>query len=187
MVAVPDVPRMSVEQYLETDRFSNVRHEFVDGYVYAMSGGTQDHSIIGANLVTLLRTAVRGGPCRAYTSDIRAQLTSAAYVYPDASISCDPGDRRGAADVINFPRLAVEVLSDATRAYDRSGKFVLYQQNPAMEEYVLVETRRREVEVRRRQVDGRWVAQVYRDGDDVRLDSVAAVVPIAVIYEDSDV
>jgi Uma2 family endonuclease len=95
---VPDLPRWTAARYLEMERASPIKHEYVDGVVYAMAGGTQAHNAIVANLVALPRAAARGGPCRVYPSDMKVRVAADVYLYPDVSISCDPADRRDAAD-----------------------------------------------------------------------------------------
>ena len=93
MVAYVQRPRWSVKDYFELESFSPVRHEFIDGYVYAMAGGSTAHGLISANVIALLRPLLRGGPCRVFSSDVKVQVSSSRYVYPDASISCDGRDR----------------------------------------------------------------------------------------------
>lgn len=186
MGALATIPRWSVDQYLDLERISPVRHEYLDGYVYALAGGTQAHSVIYANLVAALRAAVRGGPCRVYTADMKVRVTERRFLYPDVSVGCDPADRRDAADWLAAPRLVVEVLSDSTAAYDRGDKFALYQQNEALQDYVLVHTRQQLVEVHSRQPDGGWVEQTYEPGATVVLPSLAVQIAVAAVYEDVD-
>lgn len=187
MAAAPAVPRWTVEQYLELERSGATRHEYVDGYVYALAGGTQAHSVISANVVALLRAAARGGPCRVHTADMKVRVSPDRYLYPDASVGCDPADRRDAADWLGAPRLVVEVLSESTAAYDRGDKFALYRENAALADYVLIETGRRAVEVRSRQPDGAWAARVYSPGERAALPGLAIALEVAAIYEDVDV
>jgi Uma2 family endonuclease len=184
MVAIPAIPRWTVPAYLDLERFSTVKHEYVDGYVYALAGGTQAHNAICANIVTLLRSAARGGPCRVYTSDMKVKAADEVYLYPDVSVSCDPDDRRDDRDWIAAPRLAVEVLSDSTAAYDRTDKFTLIARNAALVEYLLVDARRPAVEVRSRQPDGTWTIATHGPGESVTLAALAASVSVAAIYED---
>ena len=97
----------TVDEYLRLELESPVKHEYVDGHVYAMAGGTQAHSELGVVAVALLRTLVRGGPCRAFNSDLKVHVSPRIYFYPDASVSCDPRDRHtgeAAGSVDGFPR-----------------------------------------------------------------------------------
>ncbi len=97
---------MSVEEYLQLDRNSENRYEYIDGYVTMMSGGTLDHATIGANVISILRGLLRGSPCRVFTSDARVRLSEERYVYPDATVSCSEQDR-GQVDSVQQPRFIV--------------------------------------------------------------------------------
>jgi Uma2 family endonuclease len=184
---MPAVPRWTVDQYLDLERSSSTRHEYVDGYVYALAGGKQAHSVISANVIALLRAAVRGGPCRVHTADMKVRVSTERYFYPDASVGCDPADRRDDADWLEAPRLVVEVLSESTSAYDRGDKFALYRENAALQDYVLVETTRQTVEVRSRRPDGEWVARTYGPGERTSLPGLAITLDVAAVYEDVDI
>ncbi len=187
MVAQQVGPLWTVEGYLDMERCSTVKHEYHDGYVYAMSGGTQAHSQIAVNLLTLLRAGVRGSGCRALESTIRVRQSADDYVYTDAVVTCDPRDRVFGRDWIDYPTLVVEVLSPSTERYDRGKKFEEYKAIPTFCEYVLVEQRRREVEVRGRDDTGAWTLMTYGPTDDVVLHSLALTLPMDLIYEDSGV
>ena len=186
MVAQPQIgPIWTVEQYLVLERYSTVKHEYHGGYVYALGGGSQAHSQIAGNTLTLLRTGVRGSRCRALNPDIKIRQSPDDYVYADAVVTCDPRDDVPGQDWIDYPTLVVEVLSPSTERYDRSGKFEEYKNIPTFREYVLVEDRRREVEVWRRDDAGTWNLTTYGPGDDVALESVPLTLPMDLIYEDS--
>jgi Uma2 family endonuclease len=118
---------------------------------------------------------------------MKVRVNERRYLYPDASISCDPADRRDEADWLDAPRLVVEVLSESTAAYDRGDKFALYRENVALVDYVLIETARPTVEVRSRQADGSWAVREYGPGERVALPSLATELTVAAIYEDVDV
>ena len=187
MVAQQVGPLWTVQGYLDMERSSTVKHEYHHGYVYAMSGGTQAHSQIAVNLLTLLRTGIRGSDCRALNSDIKVQQSPDDFVYPDAVVTCDPRDRAFGQDWIDYPTLVVEVLSPSTERYDQGKKFEEYKAIPTFREYVLVEQRRREVEVRGRDAAGPWTSTTYGPADDVVLHSLALTLPMDLIYEDSGV
>ena len=178
-------PIWTVEQYLVLERYSTVKHEYHGGYVYALGGGSQAHSQIAGNTLTLLRTGVRGSGCRALNPDIKIRQSPDDYVYADAVVTGDPRDDVPGQDWIDYPTLVVEVLSPSTERYDRAGKFEGYKNSPTFREYVLVEYRRREVEVWRRDDAGTWNLTTYGPGDDVALESVPLTLPMDLIYEDS--
>ncbi|HEY6407275.1 MAG TPA: Uma2 family endonuclease [Ktedonobacteraceae bacterium] len=183
MVAPPHRTLMSIEDYLALDRSSvDARYEYIDGYAYMMSGGTLDHSTISINIISLLRSSLRDGPCRIYNSDARVRLSEGRYVYPDASVSCDERDR-GAGDMVLSPRLVVEVLSPSTEAYDRGQKFIYYRTCPTIEEYVLIETKLQAVDVYRRASATLWTLHLFGPGDRVELASLNIVFPISALYD----
>ncbi len=183
MVAQPHRLLMSVEDYLTLDRISlEVRYEFIDGYAYMMSGGTADHSVISINVTSLLRNLLRGSSCRTFNSDMRVRLADMRYVYPDASVSCDERDR-GTIDIVYSPRVAIEVLSPGTEAYDRGRKFGYYRLSPTLQEYVLVDTQQRSVEVYRRARENLWTLYAYGGGEQVQLTSLGISFLVDDLYE----
>jgi Uma2 family endonuclease len=186
MVARPQIgPIWTVEQYLVLERHSTVKHEYHGGSVYALGGGSQAHSQLAANVLTLLRTGVRGAGCRALNPDIKIRQSPDDDVYADAVVTCGPRDDVPGQDWIDYPTQVVEVLSPSTERYNRSGKFEAYRNIPTFREYVLVEYRRREVEVWRCDAAGTWTATTYGPAEDVVLDSVALTLPRDLSYEDS--
>lgn len=181
-------PLFTRDEYEEFEERAGERHEYHGGYVYAMSGGTLNHSQISGNVYALVRAAVRGSSCRAYTDAVRVRATASDDVYPDVSVTCDPRDltdmRRR---VIGYPTLIVEVLSPSTALYDQNGKFELYRQIPTLREYILIDSiSARWVEARRKDRVGAWSSTVYSGAQDVLFDSVGITVPMDAIYEDSD-
>src|SRR5262249_35607235 len=143
-------PLMTVEQYRELERASpSAKHEYFDGHVYLMSGGTRRrHSTLGGNTHNLLVEALGDGPRRAYNSDMRVRLAERVQVYPDASVTCDERDQENDEDdEIAFPHLIIEVLSPNTERTDRGRKLRDYQACPSVEEYALVHSEYQAVEV----------------------------------------
>jgi Uma2 family endonuclease len=188
VIAQQQGPLFTHDEYEEFEERAGERHEFHGGYVFAMSGGSLNHSQISGNVYALARAAVRGSNCRAFTEAVRVRATPNDDVYPDISITCDPRDladmRRR---VIAYPTLVVEVLSPSTALYDQGDKFDPYRQIPTLREYVLIDSiNRRWVEVRRRDDAGTWTPKVHGGADNVHLETVDLVVPIAAIYEDTD-
>ena len=111
---------MSVEEYLELDRNSqDTRYEFIDGVVKMLAGGTTNHSRICVNIVSLLHETLRGKSCQVFNSDLRVSISGSRYVYPDASVSCDPRDLENEGDILYSPLIIFEVLSPSTEARDR--------------------------------------------------------------------
>jgi Uma2 family endonuclease len=132
--------RFTPAEYLAWEEQQEIRYEYVDGEVYAMTGGTINHSQIAANLITILKNHLRGSGCRVLTSDAKVQTLAAnSYSYPDVSVTCDERDRN-ASKYISHPCLIIEILSPSTEAYDRGNKFRRYRRSTSLQEYVLVST-----------------------------------------------
>lgn len=180
---------MSMEEWRELERNSHdIKHEYIDGQVYAMSGGSLAHSRIGINVVRALEDALGEGPCRVYNSDAAARLSSRRYTYPDATVTCDEHDRPTAENMeIQSPRVIVEVLSDSTEAYDRGKKFHFYRACPHVHEYVLIASKYQAVDVYRRTQQGWTTFQSYGPGDIIELESIGVSLLLAVLYRRSDV
>ncbi len=184
MMALSHDPTMSVEEYLQLDRSSiETRYEYIDGYVTMLAGGTLDHATIGANIISILRRSLRGGPCRVFASDARVRLSRTRYVYPDASVSCDEHDR-GRNDNVQSPRLVVEVLSASTESYDRGRKFAFYRECPSIQEFLLIDSQRPMLEVYRRERHDFWLLRAYRMDEVVELTNLGVHFAVSEVYED---
>jgi len=185
MAAHPQPPRWSVEAYLEMERGSTVRHEYIDGHVYATAGGSLRHSRVSVNVLAVLQSLLRGGPCQVFNSDMKVRVDENNFVYPDASVTCDARDTGDdGLTFISHPTLIVEVLSDdSTARYDRGDKFeLLYKRIEELREYVLFDTRTMAVDLYRRSGDT-WSLQSYSAGYEIHLESIGATIPIAECYE----
>ena len=180
-------PFWTVEQYLDMEAHSTVKHEYHSGQVYAMAGGTQAHSIIASNMLSLFRVAVRGSGCRVLNSDIKIRQSAEDYVYADATVTCAPSDVRPDQVWIDYPVLVVEVLSRYTERHDRGDKFDGYKQIASLREYVLIESRRREAEVWRCDDAGVWRCTAYAPREGIVLRSVPLTLTMDQLYEDSGI
>jgi Uma2 family endonuclease len=180
MIAVREhFPRFTPEEYFAWEEQQIERHEYIDGEVYAMSGGTIIHSQISSNFNRLLGNHLRGSGCRTLNSDARVSiLASSHYVYPGVSITCDERDKT-TPKYITYPCLIVEVLSPSTEAYDRGNKFKLYRRNPCLQEYVLVDAETMAIELFRKTDGESWQIIDYEPGDMVELVSVKLTFPLA--------
>jgi Uma2 family endonuclease len=122
MVALSQTP-LTPDEYLQLEAESTVKHEYVDGEVFAMAGASDVHVTIAGNLFALLRSHVRGTNCRVYIADMKARVEARnCFYYPDVMVTCDERDR-ATSTYKRFPKLIVEVLSDSTEAFDRGDKF----------------------------------------------------------------
>ncbi len=191
MVAQRDPQHMTIDEWRELERTSHdSKHEYIDGQVYAMSGGSLAHGRIGSNTVRTLEDALATArkPCDVYNSDVAARLSPRRYTYPDASVTCDERDRSASDKTeVQAPRVIIEVLSDSTEAYDRGRKFGLYRACPTVQEYVLVATKYQAVEVYRRTPQGWAIYQSYGPGDEIELMSLEVRFPLAALYKNAGV
>ena len=184
MIAVPNSPKISVDKYFEWEARQEVRHEYINGEVFAMAGGTIDHSAIAANLIALLRPHVRGRNRRVLGSDAKVGISrNGEFFYPDLLVTCDDRDRSSAKAVF-YSTLIIEVLSPSTEAYNRGGKFARYRQLTSLCEYVLVSSERVCVEAFRLNERGKWELTPYGEDDLVQFASIDFECAIAAIYED---
>jgi Uma2 family endonuclease len=185
MVALKErFPKFTAEEYFRWEEQQLERHEYMDGEVYAMSGGTINHGDIALNLGVLLKTHMRGRGCKTLNSDCRVNVLGMdKYVYPDISVTCDDRDKT-TTQYITYPCLIVEVLSPSTEAYDRGNKFKMYRRNPSLQEYVLVSADTIEIELFRKTDTNDWRIINYQVGDTVELKSVNLTFPIEQVYED---
>jgi Uma2 family endonuclease len=185
MVALRELlPKFTPEEYFAWEEQQLERHEYMDGEVYAMSGGTINHGDIAGNFLSLLKTHLRGRGCKTLNSDCRVKILGMdKYVYPDISVTCDDRDKT-TSQYITHPCLIIEVLSPSTEAYDRGNKFKMYRRNPSLQEYVLVSAETIEVELFRRIETDDWRIINDRAGDTVELKSVNLTFPIEQLYED---
>ncbi len=176
-------PTMSVEEYFELEEnHPDTRYEYLDGYVYMMSGGSANHATISGNIYAILRSLLRSGPCRAYNSDMKVRVSEKRYFHPDVTVSCDPCDR-GTADLIQSPRLVVEVLSSSTEARDRGKKLQCNLSCPSIEEYLLVDSRSMRIEIYRKEQE-KWIYDAFEADDEVELTTLSVRFPVADAYED---
>ena len=183
MIAVPQPHKMTAEAYLTWEAQQETRHEYLDGQILAMSGGTLPHNDLAINLLILMRPMVRASGCRINLADAKVNVIKLnAYFYPDLVVSCHPEDL-AAQDAITHPTLIVEVLSPSTRDYDRGDKFKSYRALSSLQEYVLIDSNRVAVEYFRRG-DGRmWLYTLYEASETLVLQSLGIEVAVDAIYE----
>jgi Uma2 family endonuclease len=175
---------LSPEAYLEAEKDSPIKHEYIQGQIYGMAGASDAHVTITANVVALLRNHVRGSGCRIYVTDMKARIESLnIFYYPDVMVTCDQRDRN--FDYFKrYPCLIIEVLSDKTEGFDRGDKFTDYSELETLQEYVLISQKRMRVESFCRNSEGQWVLYRYNEGDELHLNSIGFHSQVEVLYED---
>jgi Uma2 family endonuclease len=181
-MALPHYPYISVDEYLILDRTSReVQYEYLDGELYMLAGGSNDHSLIAANLIGVLQQALEDSPCRVYTSDVRLQLSESRYVHPDIAVSCNQNDVEE-EDTISHPSFVTEVLSRTTETIDRGKKAIYYRECESIQEYLIIDSRRVYVELYRRDRDV-WHILTYKFGDTINLSCIDLQFPVAKLYK----
>jgi len=166
MTSTAPEPRLTFREYLDLEAKSEIHYQFFDGVVYAMSGGSPDHSRLAANVINTLATQLAGKPCQAFTSDLRVRvLETGLATHPDVTVICgslarDPEDNNTATN----PVVIVEVLSPSTERYDREEKFAHYRRIPSLASYVLISQEEQRLEVFSRNEDGSWTLREARTG-----------------------
>lgn len=180
---VSDGLYMTVEQYLALDESSDAKYEYLDGYVFLvrppsssyddqavdMAGGSVAHAALCARMASLLDQALVDSPCVVFTSDARMKVADRQYFYPDLTVAC--GEQTGT--MLTDPVVVIEVLSPATEKRDRGAKFKTYKALPSVQEYVLIGSENKAIEVHRREGNF-WRQYHYREGDLVELKSIGA-------------
>jgi Uma2 family endonuclease len=169
---------MTVTEYLEGEKVSEIRHELIDGEVYAMSGVKRSHALITQNISSMVWNHLKGSPCQTFSVDLKLRVGDNFY-YPDVMVCCD--DDSPDPYYQTRPVLLVEVLSKTTQQYGRTHKAEIYRAIPSLLEYVLIEQDRVDVEVQRRS-EG-WISRHYYMGESVALESVAAAIAVSEIYD----
>lgn len=182
--AIKTDPRLTFEEYLQFEESSDVRHELVEGHLYAFAGGTDRHSLITVNITGMLWNHLRGKECRVYDSNMKVRVSERTAYYPDVMVACDPSDNHSLYR--ERPCLLVEVLSPSTHLTDRREKLVAYQTIESLQGYLMVYRDQHWVESYTRNNDGVWVHQDVPAGHDVWFPCVDLTVPVHALYEGVD-
>ncbi|TAE59357.1 MAG: Uma2 family endonuclease [Nostocales cyanobacterium] len=161
MIANHDI-YITPEQYLAIEEKSPVKHEYINGYIYAMAGASDPHITVTGNIFTLIRNHLRGSGCRVFFTDMKTRIeTINRFYYPDVMVTCDERDK-ALLNYKKFPCLIIEILSDSTEAFDRGDKFKDYENIETLQEYVLIDVKKPQVDCFRRNEQGLWVLQSYQ-------------------------
>lgn len=175
--------RWTIEKYLDYEEQTGIRHEYIDGEIYAMSGGTGNHSRIMMNAATEINIQLRKSNCYVNSSDMRVKISETKYVYPDFNVVC--GDAEFADDnrtMLTNPILVADVLSPSSAAYDTGLKSELYCSLPSLNAYLLIDQQRIFVQLYTLQEDG-WLLQEFKSLDDeIQLGTIDCTLPLSEIY-----
>jgi Uma2 family endonuclease len=177
------IRNLTVDEYLRFEESTMLRHEYVRGQIFAMSGSTFAHNVICGNLYAALHGFLKGSGCRVFQNDMKVMVKAAdCFYYPDIMVSSS------AKSVFqNSPRLIVEVLSPSTKQIDRREKLVAYRQLTSLCQYVLVHQNQTKIEVYVAGADGEWELYSLRAGDDLVLEALPDKqlrLPVAAVYDE---
>ncbi len=184
MASAATQPLMTWKAFVEFEKNSDEKHEYLRGEVWAMAGGTPEHGRLAANAIGELRTALKGRPCVVMSSDVRVRVRDTdRSTYPDTFVVCgklitDPDDDN---TIVN-PVVIVEVLSPGTEASDRGEKFAHYQHLESLKDYVLLSQKERRVEVFSRGAGASWLMTPYGPGQKVPLPSLGIELDLDAVY-----
>ena len=177
------ITTLTVDEYLDLEEISKIRHEYVDGQIHAMAGGTLNHNRIAMDFGRLLYDRMTGKNCEAFVENIVVRISAAIYYYPDVVVACDELD--GNESVIHNPVLVIEVLSKSTEKIDRREKMIEYQMISGLREYVIVTQEKMQIEVYRHDNAGEaWQGEIYTEPEqEVLFASVGVKMLVSEIYQ----
>jgi Uma2 family endonuclease len=184
---------LSPEEYLIWESKQDIKYEYENGKIIAMTGGTVPHSQIPANLAALLIPRLRGKRCKVSVSDAKISTRSGKYYYPDVVVSCDERDRFS-RDFLAYPTLIAEVLSPTTESRDRGIKQQNYMAIDTLQTYILITPERPRIEIYQRRGDRAWeyqsiaIAQTNFNQEDslIHITSIDLQFPLSILYENVD-
>ena len=181
-----NLPKLTSEEYFAWEEKQLEKHEYINGQVYAMSGGSVNHGRLAIRLTALFDTNLENSNCMTGNSNIKINIVETSnYTYPDASVTCDHRDQT-TPQYITYPCLIVEVLSPSTESYDRGGKFRMYRKNPVLQDYLLVSSTSIEMDLYHKKDTGEWLIINYQAGDTIELKSINLSFLIEQIYRNLD-
>jgi Uma2 family endonuclease len=173
---------LTFEQYLELEENQATRHEFVDGFMFAMAGASDNHNLISLNIASAARAATRGSSCRAYHTDMKLRTPNGVGYYPDIFITCADDDK--GKKVKHHPCLIIEVLSPFTEDIDRGEKLFNYQKCASLRMYVLVRQDKKFLEIYKRNLEGKWEYSILEEDGSLEFACAGFTMTLDEIYED---
>ena len=188
MVQSGRLHRYTYAEYVALENSSSTKHEYLAGEIYAMAGGSEEHSALAAEVLRALGNAVGDRPCRVHTSDLRIYVEATGLAtFPDGAMVCGkleqhpPSPR---ATALN-PTFLVEVTSDSSEEYDTTTKLESYQTIPTLRDYLVVSHRERRLTLHSRAADGTWISRVAISNGKLALSSLTAELLVDEIYRSS--
>ncbi len=185
MSATPVVKYISIEEYLQSEEAADGKHEYYQGEIFAMAGGTIPHNRIVRNTLTALDNFLKGKNCEVFPSDLKIHIEpNTLFTYPDINIVCgEPEKWNNRNDVITNPIVLIEVLSKKTQVYDRGQKFKLYRDIPSLKEYILISSLEVLIERYTKQSTGFWNFRETKNSDDAFIiEAIDFTCPVKDLY-----
>ncbi len=174
---------LTVEEYLHYEELSDIHHEYIQGQVYAMSGGSREHDLISGNIYMALRIHLKNGGCQVFSGNMKVRIRQLdLFYYPDVSVTCNPQDQE--KYFLESPCLIVEVLSPSTERIDRQEKCMNYRELDSLQEYLLVSQTEKKIEIYRRGDRGNWNLETLYSDDILELQSVGLQLSLSEIYDE---
>jgi Uma2 family endonuclease len=186
MFAQTEKQTCTPETYLEFELNSDERHEYIDGEIIPMTGGTPNHNEMASILNAALRMSLKGKPYSIFVADQRLWIPEyKIYTYPDIMVIQRPiALQEGRLDTVTNPVLIADVLSKATKGYDKDGKFAAYRSIPSVQEYLLIDQYTPQVEIYSKTAENKWIFSEYKNMDDrIVMSSIPFRVTLADLYE----
>lgn len=180
-LAQKQVEFISIAEYLDGENISSIKHEYLDGTVYAMAGASDRHNRLSINLTSKLDSHLADDSCDVFMADMKVQASETTFYYPDVMVACDGNN----ADPYfrKQPRLIIEVTSPSTENIDRSEKLLAYKQIKSLKEYVLVSQDSVRIDIYRRMRGERWQLEILTDvKEELHLESIGLKLSVALIY-----
>jgi len=174
---------LSVEDYLQQEQQDHIRHEYIEGQIFAMAGGSRAHNQITINLAALLRPISRGTNCRIYAADMKVAVAKNVFYYPDLVVTCQIA-QENSEYYLSHPCLVVEVLSPSTEHIDKREKLLAYQRIPSLQAYLIIAQDKLHVEQYWRDEQGNWHYDTYTEQEIVHLPCLNLEISMNAIYED---
>ena len=182
MLSQEIMPIVTEQEYLEMEKASSIKHEFVDGYIFAMVGSSRAHNKIAMNIGSSIHQHLKDAPCDVYMSDVRLKIEHlSSYYYPDIMVGCS---REEDDYCLSKPCLIIEVLSPSTASTDRREKLLAYQSIPSLKDYCLINQSECKVEKYTREQEGRsWILNVYEQAENIPFACVDVEMSMQAIYD----
>ena len=173
----PAYQPISEDDYLQGELLAETKHEYIDGQVHAMAGASENHNLLSVNIATELKTRLKGTPCRIFIADMKVKV-GANFFYPDVMVVCQ--EDNDSEYYKTAPVIIIEVLSKSTRRFDQTDKRLRCQRIPSLEEYVLIEQDKGEIQVFSKK--DQWQSFYYYLGDNITFSSLGVTVGVEDIY-----